>query len=298
MRLNRFPVVRTLSEPASGLLYYPWTIHQVNLATLPILDCKLKASQKWLNPHFGSSLSTAERALVKKPVAGVDPMAFVKDTLLTLFGRATGLVGGAPARVFSLADVATNNSDTLIIVDCLRYDFPCHTFICDAFLLPLTPDLIGRHQSTFAKLVGDPSMVSLSCRDGVMTAWKHLIPAFIERCRTWEHGPNCEYTATGHIPLTEEMEKVPICSCGSGKDVDGMLNHSVWRVFAPHATRIAISPLFAVSYLERIGRDPDAGRCALCRGKGKPKLRICTGCRAIKSVGFFFFSVRTRISYG
>jgi hypothetical protein len=110
-----------------------------------------------------------------------------------------------------------------------------------------------------------------------------LIPAFVERCRSsWTHGPNCEYVSNKKIPLTEKMEEIPICSCGKGKDIDGMHKVNLWKPFAPYVTRIALSPLFAVSYLEAIGRDPEARRCCICRGKGKPKIKTCTGCKKVR----------------
>jgi hypothetical protein len=68
------------------------------------------------------------------------------------------------------------------------------------------------------------------------------------------------------------MERDPLCSCGKGKDVEGMHKVAEWAKLAPFAVRVAFSPLFAVSYLEKVGRDPAAGRCFVCRGKGKPKM--------------------------
>ncbi|EGO03813.1 hypothetical protein SERLA73DRAFT_119451 [Serpula lacrymans var. lacrymans S7.3] len=78
------------------------------------------------------------------------------------------------------------------------------------------------------------------------------------------------------------MEKNPLCSCGRGKDVEGMNKVNMWKPLAPYVTRIALSPLFAVSYLETVGRDPEAYRCFVCRGKGKPKLKMCTVCKKVR----------------
>ncbi|KZV71430.1 hypothetical protein PENSPDRAFT_664442 [Peniophora sp. CONT] len=285
MRLNRYPVL--LSPPGESQLRaaLPWGIHRLNLSTLPPLNLKAKSLKKWLDPHLGASLSASERALIKKPERASSSdtdavQAFLKQILHAIFVRATGIQHGPPLRVINLGDDATHNCDTIILVNEVRHDVACHTVVCDAFVLPLTPMLIQRNQRAFPQLVGKGK--SIGAPPGVMAAWKRLLPALVERCRTWEHGPNCEYAASGRIPLTEEMEEVPICSCGAGKDVEEMKKDPIWRVFAPHATRVAISPLFAVSYLERIGRDPEAHRCALCRGRGKPKLKACTGCKKIR----------------
>ena len=39
-----------------------------------------------------------------------------------------------------------------------------------------------------------------------VAAWKQLLPALAERCRTWKHGPNCEFLAKKTIPLSLEHE--------------------------------------------------------------------------------------------
>ena len=89
-----------------------------------------------------------------------------------------------------------------------------------------------------------------------MRAWKQMLPALAERCRTtWTHSPNCEYTAQGKIPLDlGTSDGDPLCSCGRGKDVEGtgMMKDGVWCKFAPFATRIALGPLFPVPYLEDV----------------------------------------------
>ncbi|VDC06230.1 unnamed protein product [Peniophora sp. CBMAI 1063] len=285
MRLNLFPVLSSSQDASQIRATLPWGIHRLDLSTQPRLNLKAKSLKKWLDPHLGASLSASERSLVKKPEKASSSgtyaiLAFLKQTLHAIFVRATGIQQGAPARVFNLTDEATHNCDTIILVNEVRHDVACHTVVCDAFVLPLTPRLIERNKRAFPGLVGNGQ--AIKAPPGVITAWKQLLPALVERCRTWEHGPNCEYVATGCVPLTVEMEHVPICSCGAGKDVEEMKKDPAWRVFAPHATRIAISPLFAVSYLERVARDPEAHRCALCRGRGKPKLKACTGCKKIR----------------
>jgi hypothetical protein len=64
-----------------------------------------------------------------------------------------------------------------------------------------------------------------------------------------------------------------------GKDIEGMMKVDLWKDFAPYVTRIAISPLFAVTYLEAIGRKPDARRCIVCRAKGNKKCAACKKAR-------------------
>ncbi|KAJ7575991.1 hypothetical protein C8J56DRAFT_837778 [Mycena floridula] len=271
--------VRPFSVLGNGTALTSWNIHRVNLARLPAVNYKADIG-KWLNPHVGSMMSTRERSLRKKH--DTDTLMFVKDTIHAILVQSMGIQGSGIQRLFALRDKETNNCDTIIFVNGVRYDTHCHTVICDSYVLPLTNSIIMKHQNEFGKLVSGGKMVNVTVYEGEMTAWKHLLPAFTERCRTWKHGPNCEYLATGKIPLTEEMEVKPLCSCGSGKDVEGMRKVDLWRPFAPYTTRMALSPLFAVSYLERVIRDPASRRCHVCRARGKPKLQQCITCKKVR----------------
>jgi hypothetical protein len=275
MKLNPFPVLSTVRA------LNPWNVHRVNLSRLPALDNKAKEVGKWLNTHVGSMMSSRERSLRKKHKN--DGLMFVKDTLHSIFVRASGIQGGAAQRVFSLADEATNNCDTVFFIGDLRFDLPSHTMVCDGYVLPLTPALLLKLETGFGRLVQKGNMARVAALDGEMRAWKQLLPVFVERCRSsWTHGANCEYASRGKVPLSEAMEVDPLCSCGRGKDTEGMSKVDLWQPFAPYVTRVALSPLFAVSYLETVGRDPTAHRCFVCRGKGKPKLMTCTACKAVR----------------
>ncbi|KAJ8495750.1 hypothetical protein ONZ51_g1508 [Trametes cubensis] len=275
MKLNPFPIVGT------GKTLHSWNIHRLSLAQLPVLDPRAPNIASWLNAHVGSMLSTRERSMRKKHRA--DALMFVKDTIHAMFVRATAIQGGPSARrVISLRDEQTNNCDTIFFISDIRYDLQAHTMVCDGYVLPLTHDIMPKITSFLGGLVLGNDTATISVFEGEMQAWKQLIPAFVERCRTWEHGENCEYLARKQVPLTLEMEVDPLCSCGRGKDVDSLLKVDEWKRYAPYVTRIAISPLFAVSYLETIGRDPEAHKCSVCRGRGKPKLKACSGCAKVR----------------
>ncbi|KDQ10028.1 hypothetical protein BOTBODRAFT_147955 [Botryobasidium botryosum FD-172 SS1] len=220
MKLNPFPVSLTPD------FVNPWNVHRLNLSRLPILDVKGKDLGVWLNAHLGAAMSSRERSLRKKHKT--DALMFIKDTLHAIFVQSSGIQSATPHRVFSLHDT-TKNSDTIFFISDLRYDLHSHTW----------------------------GMMTVKVLEGEMRSWKQLLPAFVERCRTWTHGDNCEYRSQGKIPLTEVMEEDPLCSCGRGKDTEGMSKVPLWREFAPYVTRVALSPLFAVSYLEREERGPE-----------------------------------------
>ncbi|KAJ7283283.1 hypothetical protein C8J57DRAFT_1675701 [Mycena rebaudengoi] len=258
MKINPFPVV------GSSAALYPWNIHRVNLDCLPILTIKTSSQKKGLNGHVSSMMSSRERALRKASES--DALMHVKDTLHALFATSSGSQGGPVQRVFSLSEKESHNSDTVFFISDFRFDLSSHTILCDGYVLPLTKPLLARIETPFRKAVNGRTLASFAVSKVEIQAWKRLLPALVERCRSWKHTRS----------LTQEMERDPLCSCGRGKDVAGMTKVAEWSELAPFgASRGLLSPLFAVSYLERVGRDPAAGRCFVCRGKGKPTMMKC-----------------------
>jgi hypothetical protein len=230
--------------------------------------------------HLGSILSAREHALRKAHED--DALMRVKDTLNTIFVQSTGSQGGDIHKVFTLVEKDSNNCDTVIFISNLRFDLALHTLVCDGYVLPLTKKLLSTIEAPFLKLVNARVMWNIGVSKVEITAWKRLLPALVERCRSWKHTETCEYIVQGKVPLSDEMERDPLCGCGKGKDVEGMTKVAQWAPLAPFVVRVAFSPLFAVSYLEMVGKDPAAGKCFVCRGKGKPKMMKCTACGKVR----------------
>ncbi|TEB27907.1 hypothetical protein FA13DRAFT_1666645 [Coprinellus micaceus] len=287
MKFNPYPVVR------NGSTIFPWSIHRISPSSLPVLNVNsAKDLKKWLGLHIASMMSNRERKLRKKRKH--DALMFAKDTIHMIFTYAAGIEDAKkPRRIFQLVDEVKKNSDTIFFVDKLRFDGASHTVVCDGYVFAGTPawiqSIIGTPlEKSFGQLLTNADVVRVPIFQGEMQGWKQLLPAFAERCRTWSHNANCEYNLEGNtIPLSEEMEEVPLCSCGQGKEVEGMLAVPLWKPFAPYVTRVAISPLFAVSYLESVGRARGGGqgrKCAVCRGKGKGDagLKTCSGCKKVR----------------
>jgi hypothetical protein len=275
MKINPFPVVHM------DRVLNPWNIHRLNLSRLPILKKNATGVDVWLNPHIGSMMSTRERSLRKTHEN--DAIMLIKDTLHMIIARFTGIQGGPARRAFALLDKTTNNCDTIFFIDKLRFDLQFHTIVCDGYVLPLHDDLMPIIRGPFSKLTASQSMVHVGAYEGEMKAWKQILPALVERCRSsWKHGDNCEYKSHGRIPLSEAPDEDPLCSCGKGKEIEGMTKVPLWRDLAPYVTRLALSPLFAVSYLETVVRDRTARKCVVCRKKGEPKLMACATCKAVR----------------
>jgi hypothetical protein len=249
--------------PIAARSLMPWSIHRLNLECLPVLDLKNRKLHQWLGPHVAGAFSKREVKTRKKK--DVDALMFVKDTISSIIVHSAGIQpqNSSPQHIFALRDKATKNCDTVIFIDRLRFDLSSHTIVCDGFVLPMNIQRLKKMEKDFGRLV--PRMQNIGLEPGEITSWKQLLPVLVERCRTWTHLESCQYTVEGCIPLTTKMETIPLCACGEGKDVQRMHDVALWKPLAKYCTRLALSPLFGVSYLETIGRTDR--RCCVCRMK-------------------------------
>ncbi|KAH9848326.1 hypothetical protein C2E23DRAFT_739709 [Lenzites betulinus] len=291
MKLNPFPIVHKRAQQDLS----SWSMHRVNLDNLPVVDVKAPTLSSWFNTHMSSQFSQREGKMKRRETAP-DTLTLVKDTVHYLMLKTAGLGNSPTQGVFALRDNATNDSDTIFFIRRLRFDLSSHTVVCDAFVLPLFPELMATINPFFTKLMNNVSgITNTRTFDGETRAWKQILPALVERCRTtWTHKPECEYVIKGRIPLSEEIHGGdPLCSCGRGKEVQGMEDIELWRPFAPLVTRIALSPLFALSYVEPVfPSELSAQRtvhpmneallmqCQVCAKSGRG-LKRCRGCFAV-----------------
>jgi len=260
-----------------------WNIHRVNPASMPVLTIKSKEEEtSWLNTHVSSMLTQRDRSFIRGKRVG-STLALVKDTIHSIFMHFSGIQGTPRRQVFALRDKPSTECDTIFFINNLRLDLSCHAVVCDGYVLPLTPKLMEKIGRPFSELVGNSDISNITVYDGEMRAWKQLLPALTERCRTsWRHGKDCEYIIQRNIPLSMQMHDDPLCSCGKGKETENLKRVNLWRHFAPYVTRIAISPLFPVSYVEnfKLGGGP-VSQCLLCGSNGQPKLMTCSRCKSV-----------------
>lgn len=235
-------------------------------------------------------MTDRERALKDRNIR-TDTLVNVKTTIHAILTGAAG-IEQAQSRVFGL-DI-NGKTDTIIFVPTLRLDIESHTFVADGYALPLDQDRSGEVEEALAGITGELLRVELWGDD--IATWKRLLPVLVERCRTWKHGPNCEFLAKKSIPLSLEHKTDPLCSCGKGKDISAaFMEEKKWQSMAPFITRIAIGPIFGVPYVESVGNfrktvirwagDQEFGErrdgCASCGGPGKPTLLRCGACKSI-----------------
>ena len=179
-------------------------------------------------------------------------------------------------------------ADTIIFVTALRLDLASHGFVIDAQVLTLSESVGDKVSDTLNAVHQEGRPIEFHGEEVV--AWKRLLPAFVERCRTWEHGRNCEYLARKEVPLSLENGGDPLCSCGKGRDVTPEFRQEkAWKSAIPYLTRVAISPLYGVPYAENVGNfvaqlaakmtSGQENKCQKCGGPGKPKLLVCGRCK-------------------
>ena len=289
MSLTLFPVIQ------QDKILSLWNVHYVDLELLPVLDISASSKLSFVQIHVDMSFSDRERRLCAAEAEGrlqtseLDVVTRVKQSIHHLVVNSSGLKQGERrCPVVGLSDPDDGGTFTMIFINDVRLDLASHAVVVDSCVLPLTKDLVWRLFNAIAKVQEEGLMTTITKPDEVK-AWKHLLPAFTERCRRWSHTANCEYLSSG-VPVSEKIDQSPLCSCGRGKHLGSFTQKKSWKDFTPYVTRAAISPLFAVPFVDSIGADMlDAARrhaqrdnaCANCHGPGEPKLLVCSTCKNV-----------------
>ncbi|KAG8732182.1 hypothetical protein FRC11_000199 [Ceratobasidium sp. 423] len=281
--LKPFPVLGTGA-------YSSWNIHHLNLDRLPILGTGVPPGVGWLNPLCSFQFSDTE-AFVRnggdiQRQQAANALLNLKDTI-----HATTLYYSGEyspqTRTIGLCDNDQGGTHTILLISGIRLDLASMTIALDAAVVPLNERLKElRHVHLFRPDV----IFGLNTVGREVVAWKRALPAFVERCRNWAHKPTCEYRTQGQIPLSVAFEENPLCSCGEGVGFTGsQWNIQKWEPWLPFATRAAISPIFAVPYIESVDRSTNEATykkpveaCWACAGPGKPGLAACSKCKKAK----------------
>ncbi|KAI1772039.1 hypothetical protein F4818DRAFT_427423 [Hypoxylon cercidicola] len=171
----------------------------------------------------------------------------------------------ATDRVFFLRNRNDGSDSMLIIPSSMRMDLANRTVVLDCAVLHLPT----------APLPGPFSSALIEYRDiwvdeATFQLWKYVLPAYIERCRTWEHLDSCEYVSSAKIPLSVENNKRFLCTCGNGQFPAGFTDVPHWNILSQHAVRAAISPAFWAPYGDEQYRAGGCGRCGILRRRMGP----------------------------
>src|SRR6266480_1773822 len=118
---------------------------------------------------------------------------------------------GEQARLFGLNNPTSGGIHVLIFVASLKLDVANQTVVLDSAILPLTNSLMPR-LSSFLGTLSAMKLCSIKVDTIELKFWRQVLPAMVERCRTWEHLPNCEYLTESRIPLSLENGEPLLCS--------------------------------------------------------------------------------------
>ena len=211
----------------------------------------------WVQPHLSFASSDRESELRRdaernRNVPKCGPtlaLADMKATITTMFSQFLGL--DQHFKLFGLFARTPSDLSTLVFVHKMRMDLSSFTVVLDAFVLERSSDLLPKIDMTLQS-----SISRIQCSSEEFNLWRMLLPALAERARhKWHHRSECEYIWNGNVLTMRGVEQDRLCGCGKGKNVDGFREVKGWSHLATSVTRVAISPLFAVSYLEEIGGD-------------------------------------------
>ncbi|KPM40905.1 T-complex protein 1 subunit zeta [Neonectria ditissima] len=296
-----------VSEELSGFIFpaalssasVPYTLNtpHLNLDTLPILDTqKGQDRMRWLTTLTSLQFSAREKRLRGEvnPETGFsgDPRVNFKESIFTMFMLASGLQGGQTG-MFSINHPEQGGIHMLVFVSALRLDGDSASVVLDAAVIPFTLELIqSGKMEAFLLLIRTLECCALNVNDAELELWKNILPSLVERCRTWSHGPACEYKKKqATIPLSLESGKQVLCSCGNGQLPKNFVALPEWENAAPNAVRVAINPTYAVPFVEEVvdqslvaqmgSLSVETDRCKNC---GKPdgtdgvSLKKCQGC--------------------
>ncbi|KAF4512046.1 hypothetical protein G6O67_001231 [Ophiocordyceps sinensis] len=247
----------------------------VNLDNLPVLNMNKKAEMEWLIMQTSLQFSAREKQLRKVTGESENLRVEFKELIFNMFMIVSGLQGKQQTGLFAINHPKRGGVHMLILVSAMRLDGDAASVVLDAAVIPLTMELIASKRfESFLILFQTLDCCMLNVNDADLILWKRTLPSLVERCRTWNHTPECEYKRKGAmVPLSIEPTKQFLCSCGNGKLPKDFVSLPKWHAAAPNAVRVAISPTYAVPFVEDV-IDPSltdklTARRERCRGCGK-----------------------------
>jgi hypothetical protein len=167
----------------------------------------------------------------------------MKNSLHGMYAHLFGMSGVERVNIFQLC--VSKTFFAVVYVDSVRMDISKQTVFIDAALVPFH---LGRNMQPLDDLLSArrDRVAGISMKDDEVAFWKHLLPAFAERCRQWQHKPSCEYKTAGCVPISTDSDKPYMCTCGLGVFPKNYLKDAKQpRVLLKHAVRVAIPGIFA-----------------------------------------------------
>ncbi|KAI1121828.1 hypothetical protein F5Y10DRAFT_288030 [Nemania abortiva] len=273
---SMYPVLLQQGIPSN------WNLPYIELQRCPVVDVSQSTKLKWLDIHISMMMSARERVLNRKRELprsfGEEVRLDLKASLCTLFIKIAGLKCEKHV-VFGLNNSENGGVHILILASNLRINLADRTVVLDCAVLPLHDGLMPRLANLMAALVSH-GMIMIKVNDAEMKLWKHVLPAYVERCRTWTHRGNCEYAKANAVPLSTENGEQCLCACGNGNFppnfISGVPN---WKTLAKHSVRAAISPVFWAPFADELYRPDISEYIPTTAGAGHgPPRKGCASC--------------------
>lgn len=278
----------------------------INIDVLPILDISDQARTGFLTTLASMQFSAKERVLREEAQAttdaGIMPSARAnfKETVMTMFMLASGVQGGQSG-LMALNVEGGQGIHMLFLVSAIRLDGPTSSAILDAAVIPVTSTmLLDPTFGDFLMALRHFEIATLIVNEDELRLWKKALPAMVERCRAWAHSDDCEYRKVRQAPVSMDHGQLVLCGCGKGKLPGGFVSASLpgWdEVGVHHATRVAISPTFAVPLVEDLvsaenlvkmqssrpsARHEQCVNCGATAAVGGGRLKKCTRCHKVQ----------------
>ena len=128
----------------------------------------------------------------------------------------------------------------------LRMDMANQSVFLDAANLPLHQAMLAQRLEPIAQTQARDGLALVNADNAELSLWKHILPAFAERCRSWQRRPTCRYLAERKRSLTIENGKPFMCSYGLGCFPDGYLGEvKEMEVLRKSAVRIAVPVVYS-----------------------------------------------------
>ncbi|KAJ0124535.1 hypothetical protein J7T55_005873 [Diaporthe amygdali] len=231
-------------------------VPHINLDSLPVLDISDKKSLGFLTTLASWTFSVRERKLRDEANnSGISTSARMnfKESLFTMFMLASGLQGGQTG-LFAIHHPEKGGIHMLLFVSAIRLDGANGSVALDAAVIPFTVEIIkGGKMEPFLLMLRELECCTITVDDEELVLWKKVLPALVERCRNWTHTLDCEYAKPGAtVPLNTEAGKEVLCGCGAGQLPENFINLPEWGTAVQFATRLAISPTYAVPFVEEV----------------------------------------------
>lgn len=291
--LDDFIFPSALAETGSNdgqTIPVPLNIPHINLDNLPALDVSDKKRLGFLTTLTSWMFSARERKLrdqADESGLAISARMNFKESLFTMFMLASGLQGGQTG-LFAIHHPDKGGIHMLLFVSAIRLDGANASVALDAAVIPFTVDIMkGGKLEAFLLILRELECCTITVDDDELVLWKKVLPALAERCRSWAHTPECEYAKPeATVPLSTEPGKQVLCSCGAGRLPENFISLPEWHVASQFATRIAISPVYAVPFVEDVV-DPSIAESMSKLGlnvQGDETLR-CWSCGAVEAKG-------------